>query len=133
MNIEFDWPLRLVVVLAGFLTLTAVAATVFLFPAWLHARVRYHNLHESERFKREPRVGDKAGYRLDRSTYVVGWVYSIDNLVENRPTVLGLETPTEGPMGTIERRSTRYLQDLRWFPPDTPLGINVVKDEESAS
>lgn len=110
--------------LLAFIILTLAIAGTRLWPLvqWRMRERRYRL--EAERFKREPRVGDKAGYKLIGDWWMVG-VVQIDadtrvaQLVTERVTAFGVTNST----------GTRDMRDLRWFPPDTPLGINHVTDQ----
>jgi hypothetical protein len=76
---------------------------------------------EAKRFAHDPRVGDKAGYRVNGIEYRVGEV-------EKRMYVSGelqviLKFPTDSPFGVSVHRISSPVDQLRYFPPDTPLGI----------
>lgn len=94
--------------------------------------VRY--ARESARFLREPRVGDKAGYRIPSSlgptTYLVG-VVTLAGEGDEGVQMVELETDHTTALGTTRRHTWRAASTLRWFPPATPLGINTIDDPES--
>lgn len=77
-------------------------------------RRRYRR--DAERFAREPRVGDKAGYELDGNRWMVGIVVMHDNIA-------CLETERVTAVGTVTSTGERDINSLRYFAPDTPLGI----------
>lgn len=89
---------------------------------------------ESERFQREPRVGDKAGYPI-KQIGVLTEEWFVGEVVEVQPSdsdygpkiwIAATLTTALGPHG---HKAWGFASQLRWFPPDTPLGLNVIDVE----
>lgn len=129
-SISTDIDMVRVIAIAVYAIVAITFGTLCLRPAYLYARKRYHDLHEADRFSRDPRVGDLAGYEILPTMWRVGRVIYVGSVGTDTREVR-METQVSTALGTQTMVRTRELQELRWFPPDTPLGINIVESERS--
>jgi hypothetical protein len=76
---------------------------------------------EERRFREQPLPGDKAGYLIDAGAYQVGevmWVTRVDGSI----VWVHLRSTWYSALGPRDLNARWPIDDLRWFPPDTPLG-----------
>lgn len=108
--------------LASVIVILAFGVLVVAIPASIKQlraqRARVNVERERERFRTHPRVGDRAGYQIKGRTWMVGEV-----AYAGRDGLVSLDVPYFTATGTQIRTRTIPPGDLRWFPPDTPLGL----------
>lgn len=84
---------------------------------WQRTRVP----EEAERFRTNPRAGDRAGYMLHDRTFMVGEITGLR--LDLQPPAVFLETERYTAVGYERRTDLWSMSALRWFPPGTALGI----------
>lgn len=87
---------------------------------------------EAMRFRERPRVGDRAGFLTLDGKWTVGEVDQVEWIDDNDNDDAGADSvrvqlafPISTPFGASSARTWMNVADinLRWFPPDTPLGV----------
>ena len=117
------------ILVVGLAALSIVPAMLAYLVLLRRLRARQRRL-DSERFQRNPQLGDRAGYCVFGSQWFVGEV------IRRRPTddrnmgwMVELEIVTYTALGPDAVRQWRPVGDLTYFGPSTELGLHEGRPE----